>query len=67
VARTQQALNITLREYNVSHGFALVDADPSRVAATRLRGRNLEKGLASGSEFRYVYVGIPYAGREAEV
>jgi hypothetical protein len=45
VAYAQQELNITLREYNATHGFASVSADPARVAATRLRGRNLDKDL----------------------
>ena len=45
MARAQQELNITLREYNAAHGFASVSADPARVAATRLRGRNLDKDL----------------------
>jgi hypothetical protein len=45
VSRAQQELNITLREYNAAHGFASVSIDPARVAATRLRGHNLDKEL----------------------
>jgi hypothetical protein len=45
VAHAQRDLDITLREYNVAHGFASVSAAPARVAATRLRGRNLDKDL----------------------
>jgi hypothetical protein len=45
VVCAQQALNITLRDHNVSHGFASVSADPGRVAAAQLNGRNLEKDL----------------------
>lgn len=45
IARAQQELNLTLREYNAAHGFASVSANPARVAATRLRGRTLDKDL----------------------
>jgi hypothetical protein len=45
VARIQQEMNITLREYNIAHGFASVNAEPSRVAGNRLVGRNLDKDL----------------------
>jgi hypothetical protein len=38
-------MNITLREYNVAHGFASLNAEPNRVGATRLRGHNLDKDL----------------------
>jgi hypothetical protein len=45
ITRAQQELNITLREYNAAHGFASISANPARLAATRLRGRNLDKDL----------------------
>jgi hypothetical protein len=45
IVRAQQELNITLREYNDAHGFASVSANPARVVAAQLRGRNLDKDL----------------------
>jgi hypothetical protein len=38
-------MDITLREYNITHGFTSVNAEPSKVGAARLRGRNLDKDL----------------------
>jgi hypothetical protein len=38
-------MDITLCEYNIAHVFASVNAEPSKVGATRLRVRNLYKDL----------------------
>jgi hypothetical protein len=45
VVRARQEMDITLCEYNIIHGFTSVNVEPSRVGATRHRGRNLNKEL----------------------
>jgi hypothetical protein len=45
IIHARQELDITFREYNIAHGFTLVNNEPGRVGDVRNRGRNLNKEL----------------------
>ena len=46
VARIRQEFDISLREYNIAHGFTPVANNPSRMNDVRARGKNLNAEIA---------------------
>ena len=46
VARVRQEFDISLREYNMAHGFTPVSKEPSRMPDVRARGRILNEEIA---------------------